>query len=345
MAKKKIKKHRIKTWVIVLFAILDLGALSCLFLAYANKNFKSFIITTSMSTMRHQYIAKTLYSSRTIDKVLKENTIIELDEEVDLDSIKVGTYEKENFESETEEEILKKDKGNDLYKLITKKENGKTFYITVIYDPSRISLGITSKLGVEGETVKQITKNNNAILGINASGFEDLNENGNGGMPTGTVIKDGKILWESEPSYWGSGYIGFNKDHKLVLTKESAETAIKNGMVDGVQFGPFLIVNGKEAEVLGNGGTGTHPRTIIAQRQDGIVLFIVIDGNGSKYGFRGGVNFREAIDLLKKYKAYNASNLDGGASSILVINNEIINNPVGYGATGERRHPTSWMLK
>ena len=345
MARKKVKKHRVKTWVIVLFAILDIGALSCLFLAYANKKFKSFIITTSMSTMSHQYIAKTLYSSRTIDKVLKENTIIELDEEVDLDSIKIGTYEKENFESETEEEILKKDKGNDLYKLITKKENGKTFYITVIYDPSRISLGITSKLGVEGETIKKITKDNNAILGINASGFEDINENGNGGEPTGTVIKDGKIIWESEPSYWGSGYVGFNKDHKLVLTKESAETAIANGMVNGVQFGPFLIVNGKEAEVLGNGGSGTHPRTIIAQRQDGIVLFIVIDGNGSKYGFRGGVNFKEAIEFLKKYKVYNASNLDGGASSILVINNEIINNPVGYGETGERRHPTSWMLK
>ena len=48
---------------------------------------------------------------------------------------------------------------NDLYKLITIKGNNKTYYITVVYDPSRISLGLSSKLGVEGETVKTIVKN------------------------------------------------------------------------------------------------------------------------------------------------------------------------------------------
>ena len=51
------------------------------------------------------------------------------------------------------------------------------------------------------------------------------------------------------------------------------------------------------------------------------------------------------IKILKKYNAYNAANLDGGASSIMVINNEIVNNPVGYGATGERRHPNAWIVK
>ena len=336
---------KIRLWVVILFIILDIGAVSCLFLAYTNKKFKSFIITTSMSTMNHKYIARTLYSERIIDKVLSENTIEELDEEVDLNSIQIGTYKKENFESEAEEEILKKDENNDLYKLITKKENGKTYYITVIYDPSRISLGLTSKIGVEGETVKEIAKNNQAIIGINASGFEDAGGYGNGGSAKGTVIKNGKVVWTNTPSSWGSGLIGFNKDHKLVLTKETPNKAIENGMMDAVAFGPFLIVNGHEAAVLGNGGSGIHPRTIIAQRKDGIVLFIVIDGNGNKKGFRGGVDYNEMIAILKKYGAYNASNLDGGASSILVINNKIVNNPVGYGATGERRHPNAWIVK
>ena len=37
-------------------------------------------------------------------------------------------------------------------------------------------------------------------------------------------------------------------------------------------------------------------------------------------------------DLLEKYGAYNAANLDGGTSAQLVINNNLINNPLNvYG--------------
>ena len=53
--------------------------------------------------------------------------------------------------------------------------------------------------------------------------------------------------------------------------------AIKAGMEDAVEFGPFLIVNGNAAEIKGNGGWGIAPRTVLAQRKDGIVLFVVID--------------------------------------------------------------------
>ena len=338
--------RQVKKWVVIMFIILDIGAISCLVLAYGpNKRFKNFLITTAMSTMNHKYLAKTLYSERTINEVLEENRLEELDEQTDLSAIKIGTYKTKNFESKEEEEILKKDKGNDVYKLIKKKGNGKTFYITAVYDPSRISLALASNFGSVGDTVKDIAASNKAKVAINASGFEDLGGNGNGARATGDVIKDGKLIWNGKPNRWGGGLIGFNKDHKLVLTKDNPTTAIKNGMVDAVTFGPFLIVNGKESEIYGNGGTGVHPRTIIAQRTDGIVLLIVIDGNGNKTGYRGGVDYKEMIELLKKYKAYNAANLDGGASSILIMNNKIINNPVGYDATGERSHPNAWIVK
>lgn len=338
--------RRIRKWIVVLFMILDIGAISCLILAYGpNKKFKNFLVTTAMATMNHKYLARTIYSEKTINKVLEENTIIELDESTDTSAIEIKNYEQKNYESKYEEEILKRDKNNDLYKIIKHKENGKTFYITAIYDPSKITLAESSNPGVIGDIVKTIAKNNNAILAINASGFEDYGGNGNGARATGAVIKNGKLVWNGRPNKWGGGLIGFNNEHKLVLTKESPATAIKNGMVDAVTFGPFLIVNGREALVKGNGGTGVHPRTIIAQRRDGIVLFIVIDGNGNKTGYRGGVNYAEMIELLKKYNAYNAANLDGGASSILIENDKIVNNPVGYSNTGERRHPNAWIVK
>ena len=55
---------------------------------------------------------------------------------------------------------------------------------------------------------------------------------------------------------------------------ESAEEAIKAGVRDAVEFGPFLIVNGEPSKVVGNGGYGLHPRTVIGQRKDGVVLFL-----------------------------------------------------------------------
>lgn len=336
---------KIKTWLIVLLVVLDLGALTCLILAYGpNKKFKNFLITTSMSTMNHKYLAKTIYSEKTISKVLKMNRIVELNEETDTNAIKIGDYKTKNYESVYEEEILKHNE-EDIYKIVTRKENGKTIYITVIYDPSRISLALSKRNGIMGQTVREIAKNNNAILAINASGFEDVKGQGNGARATGNVIKDSKLVWKGSFNRWGGGLVGFNLEHKLVLTKENPSIAIKNGMVDAVTFGPFLIVNGQEATVLGNGGSGIHPRTIIAQRQDGIVLFIIIDGTGSKTGYRGGASFKEMIDILKRYKAYNAANLDGGASSILIENDRIVNNPVGYSSTGERWHPNAWILK
>ncbi len=341
---KKRSKHHIPLWMIFVSILLDLGAIFCLVLAYGPDNrFKQFLITTAMSTKSHKYLARMIYDEDTINEVLQENVVIEIDEETNTDAIVIGSYQTKYYENEYEEQILKKEEGNDLYKIFTVKDRGSTYYFTVIYDPSKIHLAQSSAPGVVGETIKKITRDNGGVIGINASGFEDPNYQGDGSRPSGIVIKNGKIVWRGRASSWGNGLIGFNKEHKLVLTKEDATTAIKKGMMDAVMFGPFLIVNGKSSTVNGLAG-GRHPRTIIAQRQDGITLFIVIDGNGNKRGFRGGPSFVEVIEVLERYKVYNAANLDGGASSILIENNQIINHPVGYASTGERDHPNAWIV-
>ena len=201
-------------------------------------------------------------------------------------------------------------------------------------------------IGSTGQTLRNMASDNNAIVSINAGGFEDPGGYGNGGIPMGAVIKDGQLAW-------GNGYVlndfaGFNKDNILVLTTTTAYKAIENGMRDAVQFGPFLIVNGKSASISGNGGWGINPRTILAQRKDGIVLFLVIDGNGANrynWDLRGGVTLNQAIEILERYGAYNAVNMDGGASTNLVINGKLWNKPCAISETGERRLPNGWMFK
>ena len=51
------------------------------------------------------------------------------------------------------------------------------------------------------------------------------------------------------------------------------------GIIYAVTFGPILIKNGEASKIQGNGGAGNAPRSAIGQRQDGIVLFLVLDGS------------------------------------------------------------------
>ena len=127
----------------------------------------------------------------------------------------------------------------------------------------------------------------------------------------------------------------------LTLTKESASDAIAHGMRDAVSFGPFLVVNGEPSKFTGT-ANGHRPRTAIGQRKDGIVLFVVIDGDSA--GTRGA-NFNDLVDIMVRYGAYNASNLDGGGSSSLFVDGKLINDPKGFGYTGERYLINAWILK
>lgn len=337
---KKKKKTKCAVALILCDIIIVIG----FFLTYGPISyFRNLLVTTSMTTMTHKYLARTFYTDEMIDEILKSNTVTEIGESVNVNDIVIGDFEQTStYESVYEEEILKHEEGQD-YKIVPLSGSGYKGYMAVIYDPSKIELAVAPKLGVRGSFLRDIARENQAKVAINASGFLDPNEYGNGGAATGNIIKDGKLIWKGNPTGRTGGLSGFNKDHVLVLTKETPEQAIANGMVDAVEFGPFLMVNGKAAEIKGNGGWGIAPRTILAQRKDGIVLFIVIDGRQPGYSL--GIDMNEAIRILKRYKVHNAVNMDGGASSSLVVNGETYSKPCGYSATGERLVPNGWILK
>ena len=80
----------------------------------------------------------------------------------------------------------------------------------------------------------------------------------------------------------------------------------------------------------------------IGQREDGIVLFLVING---RLANSIGADMIDLTDIMENYGAVNAANLDGGSSSELVINNNIINTPVAGGKDGLRNMSTFWVVK
>lgn len=118
------------------------------------------------------------------------------------------------------------------------------------------------------------------------------------------------------------------------MKNTTAEEALQKGVRDAVSWGPFLIVNGKSAYTKGNGGWGYAARTAIGQRADGIVLFLVVDSN---YNRTKGANMVDMTEIMERYGAINASNLDGGTSSVMVLNGEMISNPIDSSLANQTR--------
>ncbi len=342
MQKRKINRYkslrkRIFVWICALYSI---GFSSFLLLFYGPfDSFRSFWITSAMTTMSHQYLATWIYPHEYIQKVLANNQIVEINEITDPNQIKFRKYTTAIYKNQYEKEILNHEK-DDVYKLVEVSGNGYHGFLVAIYDPSRIHVATTAYLGQRGESILTVSKRENALIAMNAGGFYDPDWNSNGALPHGTVISYGKVVSDFTDVGYG-GFIGFDQENKLVLGNMSKEDALSMGLRDAVEFGPFLIVNGKRSFIKGNGGWGKAPRTAIGQRQDGIVLFVVLNG---RIASSIGADMIDLCDIMERYGAFNAANLDGGSSSELVINHEIINTPVAGGTNGLRDMSTFWVV-
>lgn len=344
--KNKEKKKKLSFWkkfFIVSIILFILGISGFVFLFYGPiYSFKEFWITSAMTTMSHQYLATWIYSDDYIQKVLSNNEIFEVDEISNPDDIKFRKYTTTIYRNKYEKEILTKDEDNDLYKLINVSGKGYQGFLVAIYDPSRIHIATTKYLGVRGESILTVSEREGAIIAMNAGGFYDPDWNSNGALPHGTVISNGKVVSDYVDANVGGGFIGFDNNNKLILGYMSKNEALNRGLRDAVEFGPYLIVNGKRSFIRGNGGWGIAPRTAIGQRQDGIVLFLVING---RLASSIGADMVDLTDIMENYGAYNAANLDGGSSSALIINQQIINTPVAGGSNGLRDMSTFWVVK
>ena len=311
--------------ITIFIIILDILALIGFFCFYGPiKDIRTWWINTAMNTMSHKYFAYIFYTDEMIQQTMNENYYIPLTEEVNLDDIVIDTSQKYTYENEYDEQILIRDKDNNDYKLINVKVGGYDAFLVAIYDPSRIKLITKEKLGTGayGENILKMCKRTNSTVCINAGRFKQSSKGLSSDYPVGYVIKNGEIIWATDSNRKGE-LIGFNKENKLILTKATGAEALEMGIRDAVEFGPFLIINGKAMQTVGKGRSGNAPRVAIAQRKDGIVLFLVTN---TKYVY-SGPNYTEMIEVLQKYGAYNAANLDGGSSATLVIKNQLINTP------------------
>jgi exopolysaccharide biosynthesis protein len=298
------------------------------------KNIRDMLVTTAMTTFSHQYIAKAFLSDKTINEIMEKNKIE--DENKYSDEAAIETF---SSNEDAEENPGEKEK-EDTVKLIDISTSKFKAYMLMITNPERVSVVTSDKLGKGGMILTDMVQHYNAVGGINAGGFADENGHGSGGTPTGFVIQSGKVVFGKENER--HGLIGFNEDSVLVLGQYTLKEAREKKIRDAVTFGPFLIVNGEPTIKTGNGGWGIQPRTIIGQKKDGTVLMLVIDGRRVD---SVGATLKEAQDIMLKYEAYNAANLDGGSSTTMAYEGKLINKPSTPSSLGQRYLPSAFIIK
>ncbi|HVJ49686.1 phosphodiester glycosidase family protein [Desulfitobacterium sp.] len=277
-------------------------------------------VTTAMTTMNHQYLATWFFSDAEIQKIMDSNQAADLGNSNPSAISTLGTPHNKGIE------------------LVDISQKGFKGYLLKIKDPSRVEVAGTRYLGTRGEMAEEIAKETGAIAVINGGGFSDPEGSGSGGRPLGILISGGKIQHKDSVNTFD--LIGLDHNNKLILGHYTLPQIQKMDIRDAVSFSPFLVVNGKPAITQGDGGWGIAPRTAIGQTRDGTILMLVIDGRQVS---SVGASLKDVQDIMLKYGAYNVANLDGGASTILYYNQQIVNHPSSQ--YGERHLPSFFIVK
>ncbi|MDR0269123.1 phosphodiester glycosidase family protein [Paenibacillus sp.] len=313
--------------IILTFFILGLIGSGWLFLTPSGNEFR-FLIADTLITTQHRYLAKYIIGQDELDRRVAEynKQFEEMGEEKDTHQI---------HPQQTSSEAVRKP-------LVEVEEiSGKGYrgYVMTVNDPTKIRLGVPSARG-KGEKVSSMVKRTGAIAGVNAGGFADPNWKGNGFKPIGVVISQGKLYYNGLGKSGSTQVVGIDMSGKMVAGNYSLKELNNMGIKEAVTFQPRIIVNGKGLIKNASQGWGIAPRTAMGQRADGAILFVVIDGRQPTYSI--GANLYDVQQIMLEHGAVIAANLDGGSSTVLVKDNEIVNQPSSE--YGERYLPTAFLV-
>lgn len=174
------------------------------------------------------------------------------------------------------------------------------------------------------EKTSTIANSVNAILAINGDYY--------GVQERGYVLKNG-VIYRDTPVNNKEDLVIY-KDGSFEIIKEneiSLEELLSKGAYNVLSFGPALVED-SNISVSKNQEVGkamaSNPRTAIGIISDNHYVFVVSDGRTSE---SEGLSLYELADFMKKIGCTTAYNLDGGGSSTMYFNGEIINNPTTNG--------------
>lgn len=335
MKKNKILSTIIRTFTVILLLILCLVTFLICTIATVfrgpSETMKNLLVSSLMETSAMKFIPRAFFDEEEINNITHGNFEEYNNYIATLADVEIIIPQKE----ENSEDAVASNgiTFEDVY--------GETYCgkMMIVDDPSRVSIEFVSTISETGNglMLSEIANEDGVIAAFNGGGFLDNLGQGNGGMPLGVTIRDGELLCDYD--WYCPTTIGFDKDHKLIVGNMSGSQALNAGITQAASFGPVLIKNGVVAPLSGSGG-GLNPRTAIGQRTDGAILVLVIDG---RQPHSLGASYSDLAKIMEEYGAVNAANLDGGSSSMLFYEGELVNS-LGS-AIGQRRIPTAFVVR
>lgn len=171
----------------------------------------------------------------------------------------------------------------------------------------------------------------NAVLAVNGDYY--------GARDAGYVIRNGQLL-RSDSQDANQEDLVIYQDGSFEVIREgdiTAQELLNKGAVQVLSFGPALIENSQVAvdssDEVGK-AMASNPRTAIGIIDDKHYVLVVSDGRTDE---SKGLSLKELADFMKEFKVTTAYNLDGGGSSTMYFNGQIINKPTTNGHNIEER--------
>lgn len=197
-------------------------------------------------------------------------------------------------------------------------------YLKTAFAQNTYGTNVTAKTSVTATE-------NNAILAVNGDYY--------GANSTGYVIRNGVVYRDTVREDSSNGDLAIYKDgsFKVIYEDEiSADQLVKDGVVNLLAFGPSLVEDG-EITVDTNSEVGqsmaSNPRTAIGIIDENHYIIVVSDGRTSE---SEGLSLYQLAEVMKSYGVKTAYNLDGGGSSTLYFNGQVMNKPTTNGTISER---------
>lgn len=196
-------------------------------------------------------------------------------------------------------------------------------YLKTAMADNTFGKNITEKTSVTAQAVGAILAINGDYYGVQESGY---------------VLRDGVLYRDTAVS--GKQDLVIFSDGSFRIIQEdlvTAQSLLEAGARQILSFGPVLLENGTVA-VTENQEVGkamvSNPRTAIGIIGEDHYVFVVSDGRTSE---SQGLSLYQLASFLEELGVRTAYNLDGGGSSTLYFNGQVINNPTTNGKKIQER--------
>ena len=172
------------------------------------------------------------------------------------------------------------------------------------------------------DSIEDMASVNGALLAVNGDYYGNTNE--------GVVIRNG-VIYRANPTTNDVCVLYYDGTMRVMSGSSfSVDEAIEDGAWQAWTFGPALLdQNGQAISSFSTTGmiARANPRTAIGYYEPGHYCMVVVDGRGES----DGLTLTELSKLFESLGCRAAYNLDGGNSSIMVWQGEVINAPSGGG--------------